>query len=143
MPARRRPDKAVPSIESESGLQPDESLGKDIYPEISAPLFVDEGVLVGFWYEYDGSREVRPVYCLVTRGFEYAYLKGRTFALVRWIDFDHFSVFGNWMGDDMADYTNPEDCMNPEEVRAWVQTMWMSRDYAGNWDITADEDDSI
>jgi hypothetical protein len=140
MPARLRPDKPVPSIENKSVSHPDEFLqDKDFCRELSAPIFINEGVLVGFWFADATGRGARPVYCLVDRDFEYAYLEGRKFILVRWIDFDPFNVFGDWMGDDTED----NDCMNPDEVRAWVLTMWMSWKYAGNWDVTTEEDSSI
>lgn len=140
MPARIRPDKPIPSIENESVLQSHDTLHEDeTYSELPAPIFIHEGVLVGFWFTDATGRGGRPVYCLINRNFEYAYLEGRTFVLVRWIDFDPFNVFGDWMGDDTED----NDCMNPEEVRAWVQTMWMSWNYVGNWHMTTEEDELI
>jgi hypothetical protein len=140
MPARIRPDKPIPSIENESASQSHETLHEDeTGSELPAPIFINEGVLVGFWFTDATGRGGRPVYCLINRDFEYAYLEGRTFFLVRWIDFDPFHVFGDWMGDDTED----NDCMSPEEVRVWVQTMWLSWNYAGNWHMTAEEDESI
>lgn len=139
MPARIFPDRPIPSIENELDLQPHENLEEDERSfNLSAPVFINEGVLVGFWFTDATGRAGHPVYCLVNSNFEYAYLEGTTFILVRWIDFDPFNVFGDWMGDDTED--NEDDSMSPEEVKGWVITMWMSRKYVGNWTMTAEED---
>lgn len=138
MAVRIRADKPVPSIENEFAAH-GIPLQDETCSETPAPVFINEGVLVGFWVIDATGRGRCPVYCLINRNFEYAYLKGRTFVLVRWIDFDPFDVFGDWMGDDTED----DECMDPEEVRAWVQAMWMSWEYAGNWCMTAEEDESI
>lgn len=141
MSARIRPDKPIPSIENDLVLQPHKTLEDETCFELPAPIFINEGVLVGFWFTDATGRGGRPVYCLVNRNFEYAYPEGTTFSLVRWIDFDPFNVFGNWMGDDTED--DDDDSMSPEEVKGWVITMWMSRKYVGNWAMTAEEDRSI
>ncbi|EED14473.1 hypothetical protein TSTA_106830 [Talaromyces stipitatus ATCC 10500] len=130
-------DKPTPSIEGESdSLQNTTLEDEDPWCEqYSTPIFIPEGVLVGFWSADASGNGRRPVYCLVETDFEFAYLKGNTFILVRYDDFDPLDEFGDWLGDDTED----EDAMSPEEVKAWVEMMWESRVYAGLQDTTFED----
>lgn len=95
-------DKLIPLIKGESGSSKfltfeDEDSGCEQY---STPIFIPEGVLVGFW-SADASRNGRrPVYCLVERDFEFVYLKEGTFILMCYDDFDPLDEFGDWLGND-------------------------------------------
>ncbi|EED11911.1 hypothetical protein TSTA_110900 [Talaromyces stipitatus ATCC 10500] len=103
--------------------------------QCSTPIFIHEGVFIGFWFADQSGNGRRPVYCLINRDFEFAYLKGKTFILVRYDDFDPLDEFGDWLGDDTED----EDAMSPEDVKGWVQMMWEIRNYAGIQDMTLED----
>jgi hypothetical protein len=95
------------------------------------PIFIRQGVLVGFWYSDATGKGRKPVYCLVNERFAFAYLQDGEFFLVRWIDFDPLDVLGQWMGDD-TDYDDVDTpIMTPKEIKEWVELMWYSRAYCG------------
>lgn len=123
------PDIPRPSIEIESYLEQNIIFDED-YPDYelhSTPIFINEGVLVGFWFADQSGNGRRPVYCLVEKDFEFAYQKEDSFILTRYDDFDPLDDFGDWLSDDTED----EDAMSPEEVKVWAEMMWESRVYAG------------
>jgi hypothetical protein len=122
-----RSDHIVPSIE----IDPTSCinvLSDDDCDQTS--IFVHEGVLVGFWSLDATGKGRRPVYCLIDKEFEFAYLKDGVFTLVRWIDFDPLDILGSWMGDD-TEYDGDTEVMSPKEIREWVITMWYSRNFCG------------
>jgi hypothetical protein len=130
------PDTPRPSIEIASGSQDIIFKEDNLDCELrSTPIFIHEGVFVGFWSADASGNGRRPVYCLVEVDFEFAYLKGNTFVLVRYDDFDPLDEFGDWLGDDTED----EEAMSPEEVKVWVEMMWESRIYAGLQDMTFED----
>lgn len=128
-------DEPAPSIEEESdsfrGLENENSWCE----QSSTPIFISEGVLVGFWSANTNGDGRRPVYCLVKRDFEFAYLRGKRSILVRYEDFDPLDEFGDWLGDDTED----KDAMSPDEVKVWVDMMWESRLFAGLQDMTFED----
>lgn len=85
----------------------------------SSPVFIDKGVLVGFWYDASGTGR-RRVYCLVDKAFEFAYQEGTEFIPVREIDFNPLRGFGDWQGDD-----------SEAKMKKWVRITWNRRDYLG------------
>lgn len=131
------PDTPRPSIEIESYLERDITFDED-HPDCelrSTPRFINEGVLVGFWYADPSGNGRRPVYCLVEKDLEFAYQKEGSFILTRYDDFNPLDDFGDWLGDDTED----EDAMSPEEVKDWVEMMWKNRVYARLQDMTFED----
>lgn len=98
------PDRPRLSIERESYLEPDIIFNEDhpIYELRPTPIFIDKGVLVGFWYADPSGNGRRPVYCLV-EDLEFAYQEGDSFISTRYNDFDPLDDFGDWLGDDTED----------------------------------------
>lgn len=116
------PDTPVPSIEHESYQEPDLH---------SAPIFIDNGVLVGFWYADPSGNGKRPVYCFIKEDLKFAYWKGESFILTTDDDFDLLDELGEWLHEGAED----KDSMSPIEVKAWAEMMWESRVYAGTQDM--------
>jgi hypothetical protein len=135
--ALNKPDEPLPSIERESYLEQDIAFEEDYSCDElgSTSIFIDEGVLVGFWFADPSGNGSRPVYCLVKRDVDFAYRKGKRFICVRYIDFDPLDEFGDWRGDDTED----EDAMCPDDVKMWARMMWVSRVYAGIQDTVLED----
>ncbi|KAL3712514.1 hypothetical protein TMatcc_001213 [Talaromyces marneffei ATCC 18224] len=128
------PDTPLPSIEPESYLELDVIFDED-HPDInlrSAPIFIDDGVIVGFWYTDRGGNGKRPVYCFIKEDFKFAYRKGGSFILTTDDDFDLLDDLGDWMDEDAED----KDAMSPEAVKVWADMMWESRVYAATQEMT-------
>jgi hypothetical protein len=128
------PDKPMASIEKESYSEQITAFDEDdqgIEPS-SAPIFIPEGVLVGIWY-VDGSQKLgRPVYCLVEKDLEFAYLRGELFIVRLW-DFDPLNRFGDcWRGDDTED----DNATSPGEMKMWARNLWKRRKNPLYRDIT-------
>lgn len=122
------PDTPLPSIEPESYQEPDLIFDNDLD---SIPVFIDKGVIVGFWYADESGNEKRPVYCFVKEDFSFAYRKGDSFILIRDDDFDLLDELGDWLCEETED----ENAMSPEEVKLWAEMMWESRIYAGTQEM--------
>ncbi|EED22715.1 hypothetical protein TSTA_062030 [Talaromyces stipitatus ATCC 10500] len=134
MPSRSYSDEPIPSIETKRDSQQGITLKED-EPGCelpSSPVFIDEGVLVGFWYADASGNGRRRVYCLVKEDFEFAYQEGKEFILIRDIDFDPLPKFGDWRGDDTED----ENAMSPKRIKEWAQKMWKLRNKAENQRMT-------
>jgi hypothetical protein len=127
------PDTPLPSIELESYLERDLIFDEDHLDCTlrSAPIFIDQGVIVGFWYADPSGNGKRPVYCFVKEDFNFAYRKGDSFILTADDDFDLLDDLGDWLDEDTED----KDVMSPEAVKVWVEMMWESRVYAGTQDM--------
>jgi hypothetical protein len=127
------PDTPLPSIELESYLEQDLIFDED-HPDCtlrSAPIFIDHGVIVGFWYADPSGNGKRPVYCFVKEDFNFAYRKGDSFILTTDDDFDLLDDLGDWLDE----VTEDKGAMSPEAVKVWVEMMWESRVYAGTQDM--------
>ncbi|KUL81768.1 hypothetical protein ZTR_09242 [Talaromyces verruculosus] len=128
------PDIPFPSIEPESYQEPDLVFDSD-HSDCSlhsAPIFINDGVIVGFWYADPSGNGKRPVYCFIKENFIFAYRKGDSFILTTDDDFDLLDDLGDWLNEDAED----ENAMSPEAVKVWAEMMWESRVYAGVQDMT-------
>ncbi|KAF3391819.1 hypothetical protein DPV78_010813 [Talaromyces pinophilus] len=127
------PDTLLPSIEPESFLEPDLIFDED-HPDIklhSAPIFIDDGVIVGFWYADPSGNGKRPVYCFIKGNFIFAYRKGDSFILTTNDDFDLLDDLGDWLNED----AEHENAISLEAVRVWTEMMWESKVYARAQDM--------
>lgn len=129
------PDIPLPSIEPGSYLEPDLTFDED-HPDCelhSAPIFIDDGVLVGFWYADSSGNGKRPVYCSIEEDFQFTYRKGDSFVLTTDYDFDLLDEL-EWLHEDAED----KDSMSPIAVKAWTEMMWESRECVETQDMIYD-----
>lgn len=123
----------LPSTEPESYQEEDLVFDED-YPHSelhSAPIFIDDAVIVGFWYADPSGNGQLPVYCFI-KDFHFAYRKGDSFILTRDGDFDLLDELGDWLDYDTED---EKSAMSLDTVKIWVKMMWESRVYAGREDM--------